>query len=92
MDFGPLKFSEFNVLAGDLVTEPLLAPFEGVVPCRQIRTTIALTLSFVVEKADETILPAGERAVTLKGCFRTLAFPSVVSHGDPDCTSKGACC
>ena len=27
---------------------------------RQIRTTIALTLSFIVEKADETILPAGK--------------------------------
>lgn len=29
------------------------------VGCRQVRTTLALTLSFVVEKADEQILPAG---------------------------------
>ena len=26
---------------------------------RQVKTTFALTLSFVVEKADEQILPAG---------------------------------
>ena len=34
------------------------------VGCRQVRTTLALTLSFVVEKADEQILPAGQKLDT----------------------------
>lgn len=39
----------------------LHAPTEPVslVLCRQVRTTVALMLSFIVEKADEMILPAG---------------------------------
>ncbi len=33
--------------------------------CRQVRTTVALMLSFIVEKADEMILPAGMRLTDL---------------------------
>ena len=39
---------------------------------RQIRTTLALTLSFVVEKADECILPAGQQSFTDKALRKWL--------------------
>lgn len=33
---------------------------------RQVRTTVALMLSFIVEKADEMILPAGVRVLLIR--------------------------
>ena len=58
-------------------------------PCRQVRTTLALTLSFVVEKADEQILPAGRLANVVH--LRFLCRPPsaqcacVLQYASPGC-------